>query len=540
MGRVRTYLFVLASVALAGCAALLGFEDTSVRGDDVDGAVPEASTPDSPTVTEAGVDAPASSLAIAPDPALLQRGQSVDVELTLARGARTGAVPFTVKGLPAGVTASGDTQIADGASKATIKLTASAVAALGSAVVSVDPGAEIGVASFTVTVTAAPGSLDETFDRDGVAADGARGNGSTFLAVFAQPDGKVLAGGFGSLGGAFPPSGWLLRRFTAAGALDAAFNAAVTGLPNDGELRGFALDGAGNVVCVGTSKPGGAGLISQLTVMRFKTSGVLDTTFGTGGTFRMPNAAAPTGSEGYGVALQPSGAIVVVGSRTEVGSDSALMIRLTSAGQLDAGFAGGGVVLPKSRFVGVSVEANGSVVAGGTDLDTNAFLLVKRGVNGAVDPAFGVGGVSKVGGSVKANGYARLTDGSLVAVGEGTAANQLTAARASATGTQIFSGVVKTLPGGQYHGVTAGLSGTLLAAGHANGGINGAGLVDRILGDGGPDKVFGDGGTAVFADPSSPDNFRFSLFAIAAQRDGRILAAGNVSNAGAVVLRLWP
>lgn len=539
MGRRGAFFLGISACVLGGCALILGFEDTTLAPADPDAAeVDGGGKVDAPAEVDTGVDAATSSVTVTPDPALLQRGQSVTVTITIDRAGRDGVVPFTLVGLPSGVTASGPTAIADGATKVDVKLTAAAGAALGSANVTVGAGA-LGSTVFAVTVSAAPGTPDETFDVDGVVADAARGNASTFYAVAQQTDGRIVAGGFAAVGGALPPSGWLLRRFAAGGAPDTAFNGAVTGLPGDGEIRALAFDAAGNILCAGTSRVP-ATLVSELTVMRFKSTGLLDTTFGAGGTFRVPVATAPTGSEGLGIALQPSGAIIVVGSRKDVAGESGWILRLTSAGALDAGFAGGQILVPKARLVGVAIEANGAILAGGTDADANAFLLMKRGVDGAVDPAFGVGGTSKIGGSIRGNGFARLADGTLAVVGESIAGDAFTAARVAATGAQLYAGVVRSLPGAGYQGVASGTAGTFLATGFANGAPNGTSVVDRLQGDGGLDRGFGDGGTFFLGDPSSPDNYRVSLYGIASQRDGRILAAGNVSNAGAVVVRLWP
>ena len=58
--------------------------------------------------------------------------------------------------------------------------------------------------------------------------------------------------------------------------------------------------------------------------------------------------------------------------------------------------------------------------------------------------------------------------------------------------------------------------------------------------DGKKDPTFGVAGTAVIEPAGAANGFDVTLFAAAVQSDGRILVAGNRSNAGAVLYRLWP
>jgi hypothetical protein len=52
--------------------------------------------------------------------------------------------------------------------------------------------------------------------------------------------------------------------------------------------------------------------------------------------------------------------------------------------------------------------------------------------------------------------------------------------------------------------------------------------------------TFGTTGTATIDPGGTPHSFDVKLFAAALQADGRILTAGDRSNAGAVIYRLWP
>ena len=52
--------------------------------------------------------------------------------------------------------------------------------------------------------------------------------------------------------------------------------------------------------------------------------------------------------------------------------------------------------------------------------------------------------------------------------------------------------------------------------------------------------TFGVAGIATLEPAATANGFDVTLFSAAVQKDGRILAAGNRSNAGASIYRLWP
>ena len=56
--------------------------------------------------------------------------------------------------------------------------------------------------------------------------------------------------------------------------------------------------------------------------------------------------------------------------------------------------------------------------------------------------------------------------------------------------------------------------------------------VERVLPDGGIDGTFGTSGAALVN--------AATLYATAVQSDGRIVVAGNTSQGGGIVVRLWP
>jgi uncharacterized delta-60 repeat protein len=540
-------LFVVGIAALAlgsvwGCAAVLGFEDTTLRADG-DADLREDVNPDGGPLGEGGPspDSGSSRLTTQPTSVVVRRGASTDLAVQLARGSDvTGVVTIRLSALPTGVTATTAT-LAAGVTTGTVKLSASANATLGPQMITVNAdGTTLPAALVPLLVADAPGSLDTTFDTDGLTFDGTRGTGSTFLSLALQSDGQIVAaGGAGATPGSL--SGWIVRRYSTSGAVDAAFSTKTSAagvLPADGEARAIAIDAKGNIICAGFSQAP----LQQLTVVRLLPTGALDTTFA-GGVVRVAAEVPATASLGYGVAVQPDGAVVVVGARRDVvNNESGIIIRFKENGTRDATFNGGAtVVMAAARFVGVAIDAGNVVVAGSTlGGALPSYFATRRTATGAVDPTFGSGGTAAFGNTYRANGFALLADGSLALVGDiQQGAPGYTAGVASGKGVAVFARAYGNAAGAGFFGIGVQADGRIVAAGHTAV-ANGEARVQRILADGNKDTTFGVAGTATLEPAGTPNGFDVTLFAAAIQKDGRILAAGNRSNVGASIYRLWP
>lgn len=533
----RLALVTLLVGLAGGCAAVLGFEDTTLRTSDEGGAPGE----DGRTPDEDGGprnDGGVSRITSTPASPIVRRGSSTDIKVEIARGGDVaGTVTARLANLPAGVTASTGA-IAEGATTTTLKITAAANAALGPKTVDLfADGTSLPPAQLPLLVADPAGALDVSFDSDGFLLDPSKGAAGTFFSVAVLADQRIVAAGSGTA-----PAGWLLRRYASNGVPDTAFNALATAAgtaPADGEARAFAVDGAGNVVFVGSSTAGPLPQ-QQLTIVRLKPTGALDATFA-GGVIRPLTGESPGGSTGLGVAVQPDGAVVVVGSRRDIlGNESGVIARFKPDGTRDAAFNGGATVaVPGARFVGVSLEAGGILVAGSTTQGAlPSYVLTRRTATGAVDATFGSGGTATFGNTYRANAFTRLPDGSVALVGDvAQGAQGYTAGVASAKGAAVFARGYGNAPGAGYFGVAVQADSRIVAAGHTT--PNGEARVGRILSDGSPDTSFGTAGVAVL-DPAGSPGVDVTLFGAAVQADGRILVSGNRSNGGAVVYRLWP
>ena len=532
-----TALF-LGGLTAGGCAAVLGFEDTTLRSpNDEGGIVEEGGTrEEGGTTPEGGV----SRLTTTPASPIVHRGSAMDLTVAVARGTDvTGTVTVRLSDLPSGVTATTGA-IAAGATTATLKISAAANAVLGAKTISLSAeGTSLPPATLMLLVADPAGALDVSFDTDGFLLDPSKGLGGTFFAVGLLGDQRIVAAG----SGVAPSAGWLMRRYATNGEPDTAFNALASAAgttPTDGKARAIAVDAAGNMVIVGSSTAAPSPQ-PQLTIVKLKPTGALDTTFG-GGVIRPLVAESVGGSNGLGVALQPDGAVVVVGVRRDLlGTESGVIARFATNGARDNTFNGGAsVAVTGARFVGVSLEGGGGIFAAGSTTQgaLPSYFLTRRTATGAADATFGTNGTASFGNTYRANAFARLPDGSSAFVGDvQQGAPGYTAGVTGPKGNAVFARGYGNADGAGYFGIAVQPDSRIIAAGHTS--PNGEARVGRILPDGNPDTSFSDAGAAVL-DPAGSPALDLTLFAAAVQADGRILAAGNRSNGGAVIYRLWP
>jgi uncharacterized delta-60 repeat protein len=159
----------------------------------------------------------------------------------------------------------------------------------------------------------ANGSLDPTFDGDGLLSTDIDGDADACTALVVQPDGKILAAGYTA-----NPSNYnfALVRYNPDGSLDPTFD-------GDGKLEsdptgsndrifGMALQPNGKIVVVGY----GFGTLYDFLVARYNPDGSWDTTFDGDGWLFTDFIA--NRDYAYSVLVQPDGGIVVAGSALDI------------------------------------------------------------------------------------------------------------------------------------------------------------------------------------------------------------------------------
>lgn len=235
------------------------------------------------------------------------------------------------------------------------------------------------------------GALDSTFGSGGMASI-QFGSGSTFLprAIALQPatipngtaEQMIVAGANTTIGKGKSSEGvFAVVRLTPSGQMDTTFGSGgVTSNNFPGIIFALTIDSSSRIVAVGEEGfPNGL-----VAAARYSTNGNADTSFGSNGYTSFPVLSGS--SEGYAVALQSDGKIVIGGPASNAGNpDQMFVARLTTAGGLDGNFGTGGYAIPSFSSLGynegfgyaVLVQpADGKIVLGGTAvLDPNPEVM---------------------------------------------------------------------------------------------------------------------------------------------------------------------
>jgi uncharacterized delta-60 repeat protein len=267
------------------------------------------------------------------------------------------------------------------------------------------------------------GSLDTSFDTDGKVTTNIGTSDDFAHSVAIQSNGKIVAAGLSYNGSNFD---FALARYNTDGSLDAAFGTGgkvttAIGTSNSGAWS-VAIQSDGRIVAAGYSYNGSK---YHFTLARYNSDGSLDTDFGTGGMVTTPFG---TNSDiAMSVAIQSDGKIVAAGSSSSGSNLDFALVRYTTSGLLDTDFGTGGMV---TTAIGTSndwansiaIQPDGKIVAAGysangTNLD---FALVRYNSDGSLDIEFGTGGklTTAIGtGEDGAAGVAIQSDGKIVAAG---------------------------------------------------------------------------------------------------------------------------
>jgi uncharacterized delta-60 repeat protein len=253
------------------------------------------------------------------------------------------------------------------------------------------------------------GDLDPTFGTGGIVKTDLAPLDRGFMrdnrakALGLQHDGTiVVVGSTADLGPRGTGLDWGMARYNADGSLDASFG------PNgDGTLiidfgsdvgvteqaSAIAVQPDGGIVVVGSAGHGFP-TVTQLIVARFDRQGMLDASFGSGGTtiFDFPFAGR-TFIPRLAVGFKSDGHIVVM---TDVGFD---VFQFTRDGSLDPGFGVGGIATMDFNHAAagtMALQADGHIVLGGTQTSVfvgiGDFAAARYLDDGSVDTTFGDNG----------------------------------------------------------------------------------------------------------------------------------------------------
>lgn len=253
-----------------------------------------------------------------------------------------------------------------------------------------DAGGDFAVARYNTD-----GSLDTAFDTDGKLTVDFGGYDQGY-GVAVQADGKIVV--VGSTVGQTGDYNFALAQLNADGSLDTSFNEDGKQTIDFGSVGyeasfGVALQGDGKIVVVGISYQGET-LLNDIAVAQLNANGSLDTSFDGDGK-RTINFGSY--DEGYGVAVQPDGKIVLVGNSypDATGGADFAVARLNTNGSEDSTFGTGGkrtVDFGGSDYgSGIVVQPDGKIIVAGTfyqDATGYDFAVARLKVNGELDVTF--------------------------------------------------------------------------------------------------------------------------------------------------------
>lgn len=380
------------------------------------------------------------------------------------------------------------------------------------------------------------GSLDTTFDGDGKLTAQFNANNSISTDVAVQPDNKIVVVG---------RSNWQTvdfgaMRFNPNGSLDTTWGAGkinldlFNGIADEG--RAVARQTDGKLIVVGRYLNGSN---FAAAVARYNTNGTIDTTFGSGGKVTTQiNSTYP-----QAVAMQTDGKIVVAGFIFTGANYDFLLLRYNTNGTLDTSFDGDGIVTLNitvaDLLYGVAIQPDGKIVAVGTLFSgSDQYVVLRYNTDGSPDTTFDADGRANTditGGHDAAYSVAIQPDGKIVAAGYSTpSTNDFSIARYNTNGSldTSFNGVgYSVVPIGSaadvVHAVVLQPDGKIVVAGNANGGASADDFaLARFNTNGTLDTSFDIDGKLTTSFSNSNDQ----AFGIVIQPDGKILMSGHAYN----------
>ncbi len=243
------------------------------------------------------------------------------------------------------------------------------------------------------------GTLDTGFGQGGLAplVDAFRAAGSEARALARQPNGKLVVGGV--IGNQVA-----LARWDSRGDLDRGFGddglVRTPAAPGGSRVEAITPTPENGVMVAGIGRPAPPAAGERFLIARYLADGRLDASFGSGGivTTDLGGAAWATS-----LARLADGRVVAGGVDRGAAGD-VLIVRYRTDGTLDPSFGRGGVVAsdlgevpdPLASLV-LTPAANGTIVAAhvGGGRDACGVTLLRYRADGTLDPGFGSAGIAR-------------------------------------------------------------------------------------------------------------------------------------------------
>lgn len=225
------------------------------------------------------------------------------------------------------------------------------------------------------------GVSDPTFGTGGVTTINAAWYPQNF-SIAVQGDQKILLAG-----GANP-----MVRLKANGTADTSFGPNGISTTNSGiTIKDIRALSSGKILAAGYASNG---TNLDFAAVRFNSNGSLDRSFGTRGKTLVDFAGM--NDVAFGMAVDSAGKIIISGgagntNNLPAGTYRAALLRLKSDGKIDTTFGNGGKSSPlsaSSSFASVSVQTSGKILLTGSDISEADILTARYKSNGTLDTSY--------------------------------------------------------------------------------------------------------------------------------------------------------
>ncbi|TQV74973.1 hypothetical protein FLL45_08500 [Aliikangiella marina] len=254
---------------------------------------------------------------------------------------------------------------------------------------------------FAMTRLHSDGGVDESFGVQGTVTTTIGGTNDRIQAVIETQDGKILAAGNVEVAGNRDIG---LARFNSDGSLDTTFDndgvlSTAIGTSND-YLYSVLEQTDGKIVVVGYAD--NLSSVSEVFVARYNSNGSLDTTFDSDGIVTTPAGLAD--SYGYNIVQQSDGKLIVAGTSEDAAFYNITLVRYNTDGSLDTSFDADGIVYVRADDtgyndpVGLMLQDDGKIVISAYyNTASNGYDvgLLRFNSDGSLDSSFDNDGIVK-------------------------------------------------------------------------------------------------------------------------------------------------
>lgn len=277
---------------------------------------------------------------------------------------------------------------------------------------------------FTIVRYNSNGSLDTTFDTDGIVSTDVGVNSVDYgHKLLLQSDGKIVACGTTIISSNY---NFVAVRYNPNGSIDTTFGA---GGKSICDLGGYDDCWAGCIQADGKIVFGGKSLVSSgidndFALARLDTNGLLDLSFNSTG-YVITSLSSMTDWI-IALAIQPDGKILAGGlSGSSGGSGGFSTVRYNSDASLDTTFSSDGIAeytfsgFTASEGSAMALQNDGKIVMAGFLKYPEEWGLIRYSPNGILNTAFGTSGsvITSIGGSDELRSMVLQPDGKILVVG---------------------------------------------------------------------------------------------------------------------------